>query len=574
MAALCSTLPYELRVGVTGHRSIPDEPATRRAVKRLLDQIAATLHEPGCAPLSWTVVSALARGADRLVADVVLERPAARLEVVTPLPADEYRRDFDSQEDLQAFNRLFDRADQVNELHAIAPGEDTGGSDPADSLTERQAAYLRAGERIVDACEMLIAFWDGRGARGVGGTADIVQYALFLERPVFWIHAERPHEPPRLIRLIHDADGAADDALAVTTDAVPGTPKKLSPGYHQQVAYCQDERLNPARYASGLAHARKALQTAARQCALPEACLEPIVGALLPEFVRADELAIVYQNRHTRAATGVLYLAGFAVTVAVAQVSFFPDVLWLIVFEVAAMAAVLGLWLYSRREAWHEKWLHDRYLAERFRTAMFTTLAGSVRQNSGRDDPLPFYRGPRQWLALAADSLGRTAARSTAPPFEPLRRFVAMAWLDEQRGFHERNDRTKTRRARRRHALGLALFAVTLVMASLHLVGVGHAAQALGARIVRLDLWVVFFAIVLPVWAGAVHAATSQLELERIAQRSARMAHVLEGLLHRLQKTTTREELRQIVLEAANLLKVENHEWWVLLSFQDVRLHA
>ena len=36
---------------------------------------------------------------------------------------------------------------------------------------------MAAGKSIVDSCEMLIAIWDGKPARGLGGTGDVVRYA-------------------------------------------------------------------------------------------------------------------------------------------------------------------------------------------------------------------------------------------------------------------------------------------------------------------------------------------------------------------------------------------------------------
>jgi hypothetical protein len=349
----------------------------------------------------------------------------------------------------------------------------------------------------------------------------------------------------------------------------------LSRGYYQQAAYCVDDTLNPTKYAEAVREERASLVGVARKVGLPLDCLEPILERLVPEFVRADRLAIVYQKKHMWAATGVLYLAGFAVTVAVTQVLFFPDHLWLILFEVAAMVGVLGLWWYSRREGWHEKWLHDRYLAERLRTAMFMTIAGCTPAAARRDDPLPFYRGPQQWLTMAVDSLSRSASRAVPPvALDALKAFLRLAWLEDQRGFHERNEDSKARTARRCRWLGLGLFGTTLVMALLHLSGVGHEAVTDRPRLLRPDMWITWLAIVAPVWAGAVHAVTAQLELERIAARSAQMARVLKGIAHRSVRARTLEEFRHIVGDAGELMKMENHEWWVLLSFQDVRLHV
>jgi hypothetical protein len=48
----------------------------------------------------------------------------------------------------------------------------------------RLDAYRRVGHYVVDHCDLLIAIWDGQPARGRGGTADIVQYALDRHRRV------------------------------------------------------------------------------------------------------------------------------------------------------------------------------------------------------------------------------------------------------------------------------------------------------------------------------------------------------------------------------------------------------
>jgi hypothetical protein len=568
MPPVLSKLSYDLRLGVTGHRTLPDPAGIARAVRILLDRIERTLARSST-PLTWTVVSPLARGADRLVAEAVLERPDARLEVVTPFPLDEYRKDFQADEDRAAFEALLGRAALVHELDASSRGGVSEGDAP-----ERDEGYLRAGERVVDACEILIAIWNGRPAAGRGGTADIVRYALLRERMVLWIHEERPLDPPRVIRR-HPGDGAQPaHAAPPESDDFPLTAKTLSRGYHEQAAYCADTALDRGKFDAAQHEARDALIRGAGDSRMDPVALEPVLGQMVPEFVRADQLALIYQRKYTLATRSVLYLAAAAVTVAVGQVLFLPDRLWVILFEVLGMVAILGLWWYGRREAWHEKWRHDRYLAERLRTAIFTTLAGCVPRESRAGNPLPFYRGPQQWLSSIVRSVAQSAARNRVVlPTRPLQSFLIGGWLGNQLRFHAGNAVRKHAAAHRRHALGVGLFAATLVMAVLHMMGVGHAEAAV-PRIGRVDLWITFLALVLPVWAGAVHALTSQLELERIAERSRRMAPVLEGVVYRAERARTSDELARIADEAAELMTIENHEWWVLLSFQDLRLHV
>ncbi|MGA3159798.1 MAG: hypothetical protein ABSC77_01175 [Terracidiphilus sp.] len=49
---------------------------------------------------------------------------------------------------------------------------------------QRRDAYAQAGRYVVDHCDVLIAVWDGKPARGRGGTAKIVQYAQEQNRPI------------------------------------------------------------------------------------------------------------------------------------------------------------------------------------------------------------------------------------------------------------------------------------------------------------------------------------------------------------------------------------------------------
>ena len=84
---------------------------------------------------------------------------------VLPLPADNYEDDFATEASRDEFRTLLGRAVR----HEIV-GPDAGGS--------RESAYERAGHRVVDASDLLLALWDGEPSRGRGGTAEIIDYAL------------------------------------------------------------------------------------------------------------------------------------------------------------------------------------------------------------------------------------------------------------------------------------------------------------------------------------------------------------------------------------------------------------
>jgi hypothetical protein len=146
------------RIGITGHRGLPP---------RIQELIAAALRtelEPH-AGTDLVGVSSLAGGPDQLFARTVLDL-GGTLEVV--VPAEQYRDGLDPDE-RQGYDDLLAEAKHVERL-------------PFVESTEQ--AHLAAGQVVVDRSERLVAVWDGKPARGIGGTADIVSYARQKGVPV------------------------------------------------------------------------------------------------------------------------------------------------------------------------------------------------------------------------------------------------------------------------------------------------------------------------------------------------------------------------------------------------------
>ncbi|NJN51829.1 MAG: MBL fold metallo-hydrolase [Gammaproteobacteria bacterium] len=108
-------------MGVTGHRLDrvdPNRPSLIAAINRVLDAIIEDHPEA-----TFTVMSPLAEGADRLVARMALERlPRARLQVPLPLPYEIYAKGFGHHpnlhrgESIEAFQALLGRAFRYVEM--------------------------------------------------------------------------------------------------------------------------------------------------------------------------------------------------------------------------------------------------------------------------------------------------------------------------------------------------------------------------------------------------------------------------------------------------------------------------
>jgi hypothetical protein len=165
--------PARIVIGVTGHRKLDDEPALAEQVHLILKRIRQLIPPSKKTLRSFSILSPLAEGADRLVAREVLKTPDSQLEVVLPLEKDDYKQDFELPESKAEFERCLAQARSIKQL---------------PSTSSRTEAYAQVGRYVVDNCDFLIALWDGKPAAGQGGTAEIVEYAREKGCPFFWIN--------------------------------------------------------------------------------------------------------------------------------------------------------------------------------------------------------------------------------------------------------------------------------------------------------------------------------------------------------------------------------------------------
>ena len=155
-------------IGVTGHRDLPaDVGPLERAVRDVLVEFGAR-H-----PWSKIVVlSSLAEGADRLVARLALELEIS-LVVPMPLEQSDYESDFKTEESLQEFRALLQRADAAFVVPPAA--EVSTGNDV--SRDARSRAYANCGAFLVQKSIEIIALWDGV-TQPARGTAEVVTFQL------------------------------------------------------------------------------------------------------------------------------------------------------------------------------------------------------------------------------------------------------------------------------------------------------------------------------------------------------------------------------------------------------------
>jgi len=159
-------LPWILAIGFSGHRKLADEDKCRSAIWEVLSEWKAKYPGIVCG------VSSVAAGGDLLFTESCIELNLP-IRIMLPSPPDKFREDFDDS--------TWKRAERV--MSGALSVEVKGAS---EDPTER---YYECGIETIHQSQLLIVLWDGEESRGMGGTADMFNFAKGQGRPIVWIHS-------------------------------------------------------------------------------------------------------------------------------------------------------------------------------------------------------------------------------------------------------------------------------------------------------------------------------------------------------------------------------------------------
>jgi hypothetical protein len=585
-----------ITVGVTGHRGLATPKPVARQVAEVLgvirkaaDEALAEKDNPlGAESLNIRIVSPLAEGADRLVAQIGLDLGAS-LQCVLPLPRAEYATDFATPASKKAFRDLLARAERVFEL---------------DGAGERDDAYLQVGRMVVRQSDILIAIWDGEGTRGKGGTAEIVAGALAGGMPVVWI---TPDGAPAvaisgpLSRLArHDID-TLDEAVrrlvsppAALEEEEPATsfPKFGEDRTHRLAvpsrAFDVAVRLILWRWPLiSLRPTTDRQDESRRDWAAPfeghpeveAACAPCLEDQIATPFSRADALANRYAGLYRST-----YLANFllsAVAVAVALYGAVFDQPLTAVGELVFIGLVITLTWQAVHRHYHERWIDYRHLAEQIRPLRYLFALGLTLPREESAHYLERERGKggwSNWLAHRLErELGVPNVAVTPAYLRAVRGFASHAILEEQLTYHRNNVAKLAKVEHRLHKTGEWLFSLTAVGCMLHLVVHFVFWDDLPHRLaLSLSHGLTFVAGVLPALGAAVLGIRNVGEFGRLEMRSRAMAAALQHM-HKMFDENEPSHLSRISLSeeletlAAQMMS-ETADWRTLIITRRIEL--
>ena len=422
-----------LLIGVTGHRDLrtADRPVLEQTIRRAIEEL-----RDQCPHTPLIVLSALAEGADRLVARAALDLGLSLI-VALPMPQAEYEKDFDKPGSLDEFQALLGQAKWRFVVAEAENIELTGLGGNA-----RSQRYALAGAFIAQTSQVVLALWDGVDTNKVGGTSQVVRYAqLGL--------------PRHLADLLKGTTGP--NSAASTLDEPVGqslvkcipTPRVSNPNPHGgspaeiQVSYPESD-LEPSvvqkrferifarideynRDQQQLARRLLASPESQRDALLPDELagnLAPDLASIRDHYIRADALASEFQ-RKTRVAQQVLFLGVFLAVVAFGLYAHVKPMQtpWMVLCYLVALGVTYVFWYifvgrsddekhtpwvervltvifrWIRRGDYQNKHLDYRALAEGLRIQFYWRLANL--EDRVEDHYLSKHRTELDWIRIA-----------------------------------------------------------------------------------------------------------------------------------------------------------------------------
>jgi len=552
-----------LTVGVTGHRDLlADEvPALKEKVRGFFVQLKNEFPH-----LDLQLITPLAEGSDRLVADVALELGC---DLIVPLPMSQadYEGDFSSPETIGAFRDSLKKA-RIIYLRSLKNNSEVGLNQE-----EKTRQYAQMGTFISNHSQVLLALWDGKPSPDVGGTASVVNYHLTAVMPGFSVAEDSPN-------LLADNENDLVYHIVCSRDRPGGQPREgLSPlqtnwvtaqfglesGEHLPIEYqimwhrLQDYGRDREKYESGIIEEGVNLLDSAPDLKIPIGARE-----IADQHRIADWLAIHFQKRIS---LGLIAIHSIAVLIGLIFIMYseIDGLDFLVNFFLLAFLAGFILYKIGEYRQWHRKHLDYRALAEGLRVQFYWSLAGVIDVQSAEfayDNFLQKQDVDLGWIRHVMRNVSLSRSRDNVPQRAWVD-WVIEQWVgdeDSQTGqlsYYRNKELEKARRFRHTTFLGrIALWIGMLIAVVLAIAGTDMADSHRTYLLVLMGIF--------PLFAG-VRDAYSHKKAEKELIKQYRFMRGILANARRLLDSSDDVDFRRAVLRALGNAALEEGAEWLLM---------
>jgi hypothetical protein len=513
----------------------------------LFDEESAKLFNENLnTPTTYSVITALAEGADRLVAEAIMEYDRqTTLEVVLPLTLADYKKTFHQPNDPK-FNELLNKARYIkpirrHNLESDFSHESTKGqsTDPKNLESARKEAYKKAGQHIVNHCDVLFAIWDGKESKGIGGTFEIIEYALSKKRPVIIISTE----PPENIRL-EKGYGLNCSALRdIEKFNNMSIPTAVSDTYLKNMS----QKLFDHDYAGCLNESAKAT----------------VNQVLLPYYVKISYWAKKYQRRYKPSGVLIFSCSALAVSAILAGILYPPFLLAAFLIELICLLSIVAIYVFAPRL--RKNWLEYRFLAERMRAACYFTAVNLEIPPIVIPPHMGSESKNNDWMILVFNEIWNKTPKMAGicdGHLDCCANYIRKNWIIDQLDHHIAKRNTLRKFNARFNNFGWIIYLIALIASIIHII---HNIIHVPVLSELLDHALIFLAIALPAVGAAVVGIHKHGEYERLENRSNNMTGRIEDILVDFQEVDHISDLMDVMFDFDELILLENQDWLMLM---------
>lgn len=535
-------IPFRLTIGVTGHRKLDNVEVLRERVKSVIDSILENFPATTNTSVLLRVLSPLAEGSDRLVAEEILKYDDAELKAILPFCTDEYLEDFPSEESKKEFETLLGRADYQFTLN----GKPLRESVPNELLSEaKKQAYEDAGRYIVNHSDALIAIWDELPSQGKGGTASIVQYAKSKGCPIFIINSDSSGE-------IKSIKGNGFDK-----DLFKQIDKFNSFNCSDKIwIKCADK--DSKQFFSN--------KETDEQYNLPEHNKTIVENLLLPYFTHSEIFALKSQKWYHYIGLLVFWLSFLSVaTVGYGEIFYDHIPKYIFIIELYFLLIISLLIFISHKRATHRNYIENRFLAEHLRIDIILTLCGKIVS------PLQYLRHIKStyaqngWMILILEYiLSKIPKTNINPPntVQFIKDYIRQVWINSQIDYHKRRIKKIRNKNEVLKLLGEVFFYLAILITVIHII--------FPIDLQILDNILILSVLLLPALGATITAIKSHRDYKKIITDSTIILNELENLDYEFKKTLTQNQLNILIGRAEKIMRRESEEWLALLASKEL----